>query len=358
VVDAGGRALCVLLDAAETAVTGRRQSSDGTRWRRAAPLPSATETAPRHLAADGPAYEVMYLLDAQDERITELRESLAPLGDSLVVVGGGGLWNVHVHVDDVGAAVEAGVAAGTPRRIQVTHLAEQSRRRAASTEPAPVGSRGVVAVAAGPGLEELFAAAGATVVPGGPGRRCSTGEIVAAIRATACAEVVVLPNDPQTLVVAEAAAQAARDSGLRLSVIPTRAQVQGLAAVAVHDPGRRFDDDVVAMTAAAGHTRHGAVTVALRDAITMAGPCRSGDALGVVDGDFAVVGHDIESVGMEVVTRLLAAGGELVTLVTGLDADAGLAHSITEQVRRDHPEVDAVVYDGGQTRYPLLVAVE
>jgi hypothetical protein len=300
----------------------------------------------------------MYLLDAQDERIEGLRETLAPLGDSLVVVGGGGLWNVHVHVDDVGAAVEAGVTAGTPRRIQVTHLAEQSRRRAASSEPAPAGSRGVVAVAAGPGLEELFTATGATVVTGGPGRRCSTGQILEAIRATACAEVVVLPNDPETLVIAEAAAQAARDSGLRLSVIPTRAQVQGLAAVAVHDPGRRFEDDVVTMTAAASQTRHGAVTLATRDAITMAGPCREGDALGVVDGDFAVVGGDVEAVALDVVSRLLAGGGELVTLVTGRDADATLAEKVADQVRREHPEVDAVVYDGRQARYPLLVAVE
>jgi hypothetical protein len=239
----------------------------------------------------------------------------------------------------------------------VTHLGE--RPREPSTAPvASAGARIVVAVAAGPGLEELFSAAGATVISAGPGRRCSTAEIGAAIDRADCAEVVILPNDPDTINAAEAAAQAVRGRGVRVSVVPTRAQVQGLAAMAVHDPGRRFDDDVVAMTAAAGHTRHGAVTVALRDAITMAGPCRSGNALGVVDGDFAVVGDDIESVGMEVVTRLLAAGGELVTLVTGQDAAAGLAHSIAEQVRRDHPEIDAVVYDGGQLRYPLLVAVE
>jgi hypothetical protein len=170
--------------------------------------------------------------------------------------------------------------------------------------------------------------------------------------------VIILPNDPDSIRVAEAASQAARDGGVRVSVVPSRAQVQGLAAIAVHDPGRRFDDDVVAMTAAAGQTRHGAVTVALRDAITMAGPCRRGDALGVVDGDFAVVGHDIEAVALEVVERLLFAGGELVTLVTGIDADADLATSVTGALRREHPEVDAVVYDGRQLRYPLLVAVE
>ena len=358
VVDAGARALCVLLDAAETAVTGRRPPSvPAGRWRRGATRTPAARpsSAP---PAGGPAYEVMYLLDAPDDRVDELRTALAPLGDSLVVVGGSGLWNVHVHVDDVGAAVEAGVAAGTPRRIRVTHLAEQSALRAAAVEPGSAGTRGVVAVAAGPGLEELFASAGATVIAGVPGRRCSTGEILGAIRRTGCAEVVVLPNDPDTLTVAEAAAHAARDRGIRVSVVPSRAQVQGLAAVAVHDRGRRFEDDVVAMSAAAAHTRHGAVTVAHGDAITTAGPCRAGDALGVVDGDFAVVGDDLDGVAMAGVARLLAGGGELVTLVTGRDADAKLARAVAEQVRRDHPEVDTVVYDGRQSRYPLLVAVE
>ena len=73
-------------------------------------------------------------------------------------------------------------------------------------------------------------------------------------------------------------------------MIPTHAQVQGLAAIAVHEPGRTFEQDVLEMTATARHARHGAVTVAARQAITMAGPCEPGDVLGVIAGDFAVVG--------------------------------------------------------------------
>ena len=98
------------------------------------------------------------------------RTSLAGLGDSLVVVGGDGLWNVHVHVDDVGAAVEAGIAAGRPHRIRVTHFAEQVGRRPARRASTTRTGRQVVAVAAGPGLEKLFEEAGATVVVGGPGQ--------------------------------------------------------------------------------------------------------------------------------------------------------------------------------------------
>ena len=357
VVDAGGRGLVVILEAAETALTGTRPvTSKPVMGTRHIPMP----TAPGHdLSPEGPAYEVMYLLDADDDTVPGLRHELAPLGDSLVVVGGDRLWNVHVHVDDVGAAIEAGISAGRPYRIRVTHFAEQvERQRRAHAEDAGTTARGVVAVAAGPGLEAVFADAGASVVAGGPGRRCSTGEILDAIRRTGAGEVVVLPNDRDSIAVAEAAAREARDDSVRVAVIPTRAQVQGLAALAVHEPGRSFEDDVVNMTAAAGHARHGAVTIAARDAMTMAGPCRTGDALGVVEGDFAVVGTDLTTVTLDVVDRLVGGAGEMVTLVSGTDGDPGLVTAVVQHLREGRPDLDTVVYDGGQERYPLLIAVE
>ncbi|MEJ7690141.1 MAG: hypothetical protein WKF76_06740 [Nocardioidaceae bacterium] len=299
----------------------------------------------------------MYLLDADDDSIASLRSKLGLLGDSLVVVGGDGLWNVHVHVDDVGAAVEAGIETGRPYRVRVTHFAEQ-RSQSWNADPSVRAGRGLVVVAAGDGLASLFQAAGAVVVRGGPGQRTSTGAILEAIRATGRDEVVVLPNDSDTIAVAEAAAAAARDEGTRVAVIPTRAQVQGLAAVAVHVHGRSFDDDAVAMTSAAGHTRQGAVTVAVRDAMTMAGPCRAGDSLGVVEGDFAVVGSTLVDVAVEVVDRLLSGGGEMLTVVRGIDADQSLVDALEAHVRRTRAEVEIVRYDGGQQRYPLLLGVE
>jgi uncharacterized protein len=361
VVDAGGRGLVVILEACETALTGKRRVSEAaTMGSHAIPMPT---TPGVDLSPDGPAYEVMYLLDADDTGVPELRRALGALGDSLVVVGGDGLWNVHVHVDDVGSAIEAGITAGRPYRIRITHFAEQleRRRRAArerAEESAASSVRGVVATAAGPGLAAVFEEAGAVVVPSGPGRRCSTGEVLEAIRRTGAGECVVLPNDGDAVAVAEAAARAARDEGVRVAVVPTRVQVQGLAALAVHEPGRSFEDDVVQMTNAAGHTRHGGVTVAARDAMTMAGPCRAGDALGVVEGDFAVVGTDLTQVTLEVVDRLVGGGGEMVTLVSGAEGDPALAHAVVEHLRESKPHVDTVVYDGGQDRYPLLIAVE
>ena len=354
VVDAGGRGLTVVLDAAETTSTGRR------------PMPVATTFGEHHIPVptvpgedlhpDGPAYEVMYLLDADDDAVPALRTALAPLGDSLVVVGGGGLWNVHVHVDDVGAAIEAGIGAGRPHRVRVTHFADQVA--AARAKVTTRTGRRVVAVAAGPGLAHLFEEAGAVVVEGAPGRRPSTGDLLAAITACGAAEVVVLPNDPDSVRVAEIAARTAELEGeVAVEVIPTQAQVQGLAAIAVHEPGRTFDQDVREMTATARHARHGAVTVAARQAMTMAGPCEPGDVLGVIAGDFAVVGDDLDAVAAEVLDRLLAGGGELVTIVAGAAA-GGLAARSASYVETAHPHVDVVVHDGGQDRYPLLMSVE
>jgi DAK2 domain fusion protein YloV len=356
VVDAGGRGLSVILDAAETALTGRRPvpvtAPIGSHR-----IPIPVEQQGHALTADGPAYEVMYLLDADDHHVGGLKARLATLGDSLVVVGGDGLWNVHVHVDDVGAAVEAGIAAGRPYRIRVTHFAEQVAAAQGRRRSSRAG-RQVVAVAAGPGLEKLFEEAGATVVVGGPGNRPSTGMILDAIRSSGAREVVVLPNDPDSVRAAQAAArQAEDDEGIRVAVIPTEAQVQGLAALAVHEPGRPFDQDVLEMTATARHARHGAVTIAAKQAMTMAGPCEPGDVLGVVAGDFAVVGHDLDAVATDVLERLLAGGGELVTVVAG-HGGHDLARRTATAVEERHPHVDVMVYDGGQERYPLLMSVE
>jgi uncharacterized protein len=355
VVDAGGRGLSVVLDASETAVTGRRPVGGKAPLGTHAipvPLPSGD------LTPDGPAYEVMYLLDADDSAVPALRAALGPLGDSLVVVGGDGLWNVHVHVDDVGAALEAGIEAGRPHRVQVTHFADQVERQVTRRPAAQRAGRAVVVVAAGTGLGELFLQAGATVVPGGPGRRPSTAQVLEAVTSAGAAEVIVLPNDRDSIAAAEAAARTARaETDLRVAVIATNAQIQGLAALAVHEPGRPFEQDILEMTAAARHARSGAVTVAAQQAMTTAGPCEPGDVLGAVEGDFVVVGGDLFAVAADVLERLLGGGGELVTLVAGADG-SDLAERCAAHLAATRPTVDVVVYDGGQPRYPLLVGVE
>ena len=347
VVDAGGRALVVLLDATAQALTGRIPPPGPSHL----PVP---QTEPgTDLAEDGPAYEVMYLLDADDAAVPGLREALAPLGDSLVVIGGDGLWNVHVHVDDVGAAIEAGIAAGRPHRIQVTHFAAHRRG-----PDRPRTRRVVVSAVTGSGLAALTRASGALAVEFSAGRPLTVEDVSAALRSVDAEEVIVLPNRFGHVRLFEAAAKQLRDAGARVTVLPTHAQVQALAALAVHDPGREFDDDVVAMSAAAAHAKHGALTVATEAGITMAGPCRPGDVLGVVNGDFAVIGDDQLQVAREILVRLDAAGAEMVTLVTGAQCPSGLADDICRWLASEQPHVDVVVHEGGQEKYTLFLAVE
>jgi dihydroxyacetone kinase-like predicted kinase len=168
----------------------------------------------------------------------------------------------------------------------------------------------------------------------------------------------VLPNNHRFLGLFDAAAKQLRMQGVRVAVIPTYAQVQGLAALSVHDPGLGFDDDVVAMSSAAAGVRHGAVTIATEPGITMAGPCEVGDVLGVISGDFAFVGAELADVAGDVVDRLISPGSELVTLVAGCTASEDLVKAVEGHVRDSRVDLDVVVYEGGQENYPLFIAVE
>ena len=316
------------------------------------------------LVLDGPAYEVMYLLrDSDEDRVGTLRDTLDALGDSLLVVGGPDLWNVHVHVDDVGAALEAGIDAGRPYRVRVTHFAVQGGRagqgdRADGIGRAPAAGVAVVACAAGPGLAEVFEQAGAQVVASGPGKRASAGQLLDAARAAHALEVIVLPNDGDTVMAAEAAASAAEQEGVTLHIVRSRTAVQGLAALAVFDASASASRNASQMSHAAAATRHGAVAIASKQALTSAGPCEPGDVLGAVAGDVVIVGADLEEVAIEVVARLLSSGGEIVTVIGGADAPPGLAESLGARIERGHRDVEVSLIEGGQPHYPLLLGVE
>ncbi|MEU4657882.1 DAK2 domain-containing protein [Streptomyces sp. NPDC023723] len=372
VVDAGGHGLVKVLAALVETLTGEPPAADRTertepaersafRYARV-PEPADDGPAAAHECppdAGGPAFEVIYLLEADDAAVARLRQRLDALGDSLVVVGGDGLWNVHVHVDDAGAAVEAGVEAGRPYRIRITHFGQGDAHTTGAGRPARERvQRAVVAVVPGEGLAGLCAEAGATAVLARPGEPPASGELAEAVRRAHAHEVVLLPNDAELRHTAAAAADQARAAGVRVALIPTRSAVQGLAALAVHEPGRRFDEDVVAMTSAAGATRYAEVAVAERQSWTTAGICQAGDVLGLVDGDVAVIGSDVTATATTVLDRMLAAGGELVTLVLGDDAPDDVAEHLAARVREAYLAVDTVVYRGGRQGSLLLIGVE
>ncbi len=358
VVDAGGAGWCVVLDALVTTVTGVEPDRAPLARRRDGVRHSRTPVDTPHQPHIGPGSEVQFLLaDSSESAVDRLRTELSWLGDCLVVVGvdtpTGREWNVHVHVSDIGAAVEAGIRAGRPHRIAVTPLAPV--RMAAPVS----GGRATVAVVltgeAAEGLSALFAGEGVRVLTVSaddePG--ATENAVFAAVLATGAADVVVLPNARAlTAVVARAAARA-RQEGRDVAVVPTRSPLQGLAAVAVTDQHRRFADDVIGMTEAAAATRWAEVTVAETEALTLAGRCHPGDALGVVEGEVVVVGPALITVACELLDRLLSTGGELVTLVGGRLGDAVAGHLAAR-----HPTVEVTRLAAGPGSRPLLIGVE
>lgn len=366
VVDAGGRGLVTVLAALVETLTGEAPRGAAARGTG----PHARVEAAHTVAApctdedavpgpEGPAFEVIYLLEAEDTAVARLRERLDRLGDSLVVVGGDGLWNVHVHVDDAGCRRRGGRRGGTAVPDQDHPLRRRGRARGGDRADAPERvQRAVVAVVPGEGLASLYTEYGATAVLARPGEPPASGELVQAVRRAHAREVVLLPNDAELRHTAAAAAEQVRAEGVRVALIPTRSAVQGIAALAVHEPERRFDEDVVAMTSAAGATRYAEVTVAERQSWTMAGICQAGDVLGLVDGDVAVIGQDVTETALAVVDRMLAAGGELVTLVVGDGAPESVAERLEARVREGYLAVDTVVHHGGRQGSVLLIGVE
>jgi DAK2 domain fusion protein YloV len=332
VVDAGAAGLCVLLDALAAVVTGTRAGAFEVPAPRPAPAAAAEAASPREPSSFG--YEVTYLLEAPAGPVRELRERLDSLGDSLVIVGGEDLWNVHVHVADAGAAIEEGLRAGHPRRITVTWLG-----------PAAAAGRGVVAVADSDGPASLLRAAGAHVLR----QRDGTGPAVPALIETirqAGAHVAVIPNADRVAGLARAAADRLGDEGIDVSVIPARSALQGIAAMAVHDPQRSFEADVAAMSRAAAGMRYGSV----------AGPGQDGGFVGRDGEEVTVTGADQGDVAAALATVLLSGGGELVTLMEGAGSEPGLARRVADRIAQASPGLEVVCYDGGPV--PLLIGVE
>lgn len=366
VVDAGGAGFVVVLEALESVLADR--AHEGTlrsaqAWRSA---PAVGLAAPECESAEG-AYEVMYVLDrCTPAGADQLREELLGLGSSVLVVGGPDLWRVHVHLDHAAGAIDAGSSVGRVEQVTIVALEETSF--ASSQAQAPATALDLICCAPGRGLASVFAEAGAAVVHSSAGNRASTGQLLRAARKAAAPRVAILPNDPDTILAADAAAAAGAEEGLRVSVVPTLAAVQGLAAVSVWD---REESDVEralhAMAQAARSVRYGALTVATADGFTPVGACRQGQWLGLVAAEIVTVDDDPNVVAHTVLSVLsegLAEEAELLTVVEGESvAQAGVPTSgdisdAVERWRGTVGEVDVRRVVGGQRTYHWLLGLE
>lgn len=358
VVDAGGRGLLVLLDALRSTLTGQ------------APARTLYEPSPRpqpaELAAPQPAphFEVMYLLGGCDaEGADTLRDRLDELGESVAIATSGivGGYSVHVHTDDAGAAVEAGLALGNPRRIQISALTG----RAGGLPPGSwTRERAVLAAVDGDGAIELFAGEGACVLrpdphAADPTSAISAQQLLRAVVDTGAAQVMVLPNGYVAAEELVAGCTAAIGWGIDVVPLPTGSMVQGLAALAVHEPGRQAVDDGYTMARAAGSARHASVRIATEKALTWAGTCEPGDGLGIAGDEVLIVAKDVASAAIGLIDLLLAAGGELVTTLVGCGVETAAVESrLQAHVHDAHPGTELVTYRTGHRGDALLIGVE
>jgi dihydroxyacetone kinase-like predicted kinase len=297
-------------------------------------LPRADRLAVAATSRAGYEYEVQYLLDAPGAGIGLLRARLAAIGDSVTVAAAGDdIWNVHVHVNEVGAAIEAGLAVGRAYQIAVTRFGDQVGG------PAPTE---LIVLLADRGLRGLVADAGGRAIVADPS---GTGdEVFDDVVTPQSARCLLLPADDSLVAITSLVATRARERGLDIAVVPCRSPMQVLAALAVHDGSRRADDDVIAMAEAAAATRFARVEVAVSSALTTIGPCRAGDVLGLIEGDVVEIAAEPVEVARLVLGRLLGVGGELLTVVVRTDWHAALDAAMRAWLSDRAPFVELVIY--------------
>lgn len=303
-------------------------------------------------------YEVQYLLDAEEAAASALREALSELGDSVVVVAAGELMNVHVHTNEIGAAIEAGLEHGRPSRIEVVRFADQiAEQRRTPVSDGVISEIGAVAVVPGPGLAQLVEELGAVPVHGGPGELPSVAEILNAVGGVKARRVAILPGHPNVVPAARQALEVAvAEGGRPLDVLDAVSSVPAiLSALAVFTPSGDPDRVLDEMTVAAGACSYAEVVPAIRNADTPIGPVRRGQHLGICEGEVLVASDDPLAALRSAAEACAVDNAELATLIAGADVDADERDRARDVLLELIPGIEVEVVDGGQrsSRYVL-----
>ena len=309
-------------------------------------------------------YEVMYFLEAPDETIPAFKDVWAGIGDSIVVVGGDGIWNCHIHTDDIGAAVEAAIDCGRPRNIRVTDLLEQveEERWVREADPHAVLEHNepvetaVVAVATGDGIRRIFHSLGVQrIVTGGQTMNPSTAQLLEAVEAAPADQVVILPNNKNIIPVAE---QVDAETTKTVFVVPTRGVAEGFASLLAYDPEAAGIDNAKTMAEAAAAVVAGEVTQAIRDSTCELGAITQGDYLGISREGIRALGSGLDLVCTQLLDLLVTDDHEIVTIIEGEGSSAAVTRHITSWLSDHHPDLTAETHHGGQPLYPYLFGIE
>ncbi len=378
VVDAGGAGYLLFLDAALHVVDGSPIPEPDSVDDYAHGLSEEQFDAVAHRSSgvDGQLdvseqrYEVMYFLDLDDGLIEPFKQGWGEVGDSIVVVGGDGIWNCHVHSNDIGATIEVALdLGGRPRQIRVTDLFEEVAEEHAHREAAMGGvpsragaglspvTTAVVAVCSGDGLAELFSNLKVQgIVTGGQTLNPSTAELLDTVEHVNADQVVILPNNKNIIPVAE---QVNSLTSKTVVVVPTRTMPEALAALIVYDPEANADENAEEMIESIATVATGEVTQAVRASNSDVGPIVAGDWMGIVKGDgIAAVADSVFAATTQLLDKLLGDDCELLTIITGSDADHATTAEIEGWMADEHADVQIELHQGGQPLYPYLFGVE
>jgi hypothetical protein len=309
-------------------------------------------------------YEVMFLLDGEDDKMPAFRDAWDALGDSIVIIGGDGLYNCHIHSNDVGASIEVALDAGRPRNIRVTDLSEQVteerwvREANALPEPleSPTPATAVVAVVVGEGVGRIFTTLGVrALVKGGQSMNPSTAELVSAVRATGSPQVIILPNNRNIRAVAE---QVDALIDVEVRVVATDSIVEGFAALLSYDPDAGVEENHQTMSASAQHVVAGEVTRAVRDTHTDAGEVTTGDWIGLGAGGVLAIADNIDEVNAKLLMALVKDEHELLTIIEGEGSTKETTSALSKFATARFPQLCVEVHYGGQPLYPYFFGVE
>jgi hypothetical protein len=368
VVDAGGTGLLLLIDAFLLVVDGRpvpeasvtEAAADAGHVDELQILAHGDEGHERGLA--DLRYEVMYILEAPDEAIGAFKDVWAGIGDSIVVVGGEGLFNCHIHTDDIGPAIEAAIEIGKPSRIRVTDLLEEVEEerwvREAEEQPEPDATpvtTAVVAIATGDGVKRIFHSLGARVLTGGQSMNPSTAQILEAVEAAPADHVVILPNNKNIIAVAE---QVDATTAKTVVVVPTKGIPEGFAALLAYDPDAEIEANASDMVEAAANVLAGEVTQAVRDSSCDVGPIAEGDFLGIARDGIRAVAPSIAEATIGLLDHLLTEDHEIVTLITGEGSSDAETRKVMVWLEEHYDGVETETHHGGQPLYPYFLGIE
>lgn len=293
------------------------------------------------------------------------RNYLNELGDSLLVVADDEIIKVHVHTERPGEVMNYGQRFGSLMKVKVDNMRLQHEEVLKTDYTAKVkeaaqkqkAEYGIVAVAAGEGVQELFKSMGVTtIINGGQTMNPSTEDILQAVKEAHAEKVIVLPNNKNIQMAANQAAEVSEDAAV--AVVSTRTISEGLASLLAFNPEASLEDNQAAMSEQMALVSSGQITNAVRDTNIDGVEIKKDDFMGIVDGKILVSIADRKEATLATIEKMIDDDSEILTIIYGEDADASEVEEITEAVEAKYPDVEVEVHEGNQPVYTYLLSVE